>query len=489
VSVPIPSVPGVAALRDGVAHHELTPGEIVADALARYRTWEEGDRPLNAFLAADLDAAAEGAERLAAGLDDDPEKVPPLAGVPIALKDNLVTTDLPTTCGSRLLEGYRSPYEATVVRRLREAGAIVVGKTNMDEFAMGSSTERSAFGPTLNPVDRDRVPGGSSGGSAAAVAAGIVPAALGSSTGGSVRQPAAFCGVVGIEPTYGRVSRHGLVAHASSLDRVGVFGRTVDDAARVLEVIAGHDPRDSTSADREVPRLLLRSDDDLSGMAIGIPEEYLDGLQPGVRDRFREALGHLEALGAELREVSLPHTRYALAAYYVLATAEASSDLARFDGMLYGRRVAGADYRDTVERTRALMGAEVRRRMMLGTFVLSAGYQDGHYERAQRARARVTQDFRHVFDSGVDLVFAPTTPGRAFRLGERTRDSYLMYSSDTFTVPASLAGIPSISLPIGRVEGLPVGGQLIAPRWQEPEMVRCAAALERAVLSARQGDA
>jgi aspartyl-tRNA(Asn)/glutamyl-tRNA(Gln) amidotransferase subunit A len=488
VSVPLPSVPGVAALRDGIARHELAPAEVIAGVREHLRIWEEGPHPLNAFLATDFDAAAERAERLVGELDGPPEEAPPLAGVPIALKDNLVTTDLPTTCGSRMLEGYRSPYDATAVRRLREAGAIVVGKTNMDEFAMGSSTERSAFGPTLNPADRERVPGGSSGGSAAAVAAGIVPAALGSSTGGSVRQPAALCGVVGIEPTYGRVSRHGLVAHASSLDRVGVFGRTVDDAARVLEVIAGHDPRDPTSSDRPVPSLAQQSDD-LSGMVVGIPEEYLADLDGGVRDRFREALGHLEALGAELREVSLPHTRYALATYYVLATAEASSDLARFDGVLFGRREAGADYRDTVERSRALLGEEVRRRIMLGTFVLSAGYQEGHYDRAQQARAQVARDFRHVFDSGVDLVFAPATAAPAFRLGERTRDPYLMYSSDAFTVPASLAGLPAISLPVGTVEGLPVGAQLIAPRWQEAEMVRGAAALERAVLSAREGEA
>jgi aspartyl-tRNA(Asn)/glutamyl-tRNA(Gln) amidotransferase subunit A len=488
VSVPVPSVPGVAALRDGVARHELVPAEIVAGVRERFRTIEEGERPLNAFLATDFEAASARAERMAGELDGPPEAAAPLAGVPIALKDNLVTADLPTTCGSRMLAGYRPPYDATVVGRLRDAGAILVGKTNMDEFAMGSSTERSAFGPTLNPMDPERVPGGSSGGSAAAVAAGIVPAALGSSTGGSIRQPAAFCGVVGIEPTYGRVSRHGLVAHASSLDRVGVFGRTVDDAARVLEVIAGHDSRDSTSAHHPVPPL-TPGDDDLSGVAVGVPEEYLADLDGGVRDRFREALGHLEALGAELREVSLPHTRYALAAYYVIATAEASSDLARFDGVLYGERVAGADYRETTERSRALLGAEVRRRVMLGTFVLSAGYHEAYYDRAQRARAQITRDFRHVFDSGVDLVFAPTAPTPAFRLGERTRDPYLMYSSDVFTVPASLAGLPAISLPVGMVEGLPVGAQLIAPRWHEAEMVRGAAALERAVLSAREGEA
>jgi aspartyl-tRNA(Asn)/glutamyl-tRNA(Gln) amidotransferase subunit A len=463
------------SVRDGRASAET----VTRTALDAARDSERGPQPLNAFLAiADeealaaaraLDAATDGADR-------------PLAGVPIALKDNLCTLDLPTTCGSRILEGYQSPFEATAVRRLRDAGAIVIGKTNCDEFAMGSSTENSAYGPTLNPHDRTRVPGGSSGGSAAAVAAGIVPAALGSDTGGSVRQPAALCGVVGMKPTYGRVSRYGLVAFGSSLDQIGTFGGTVADAAAVLQVISGGDAHDATCEDRPVPDFTAELDRDLHDMTIGIPREYFpEGLDAGVNAACRRAIDRLRAAGARIETVSLPSSSLAIPAYYVIAPAEASSNLARYDGVRYGLRAPGAASTQQVyERTRSLgFGAEVKRRIMLGTFVLSAGYHDEFYDRAQRARQRIAADFRNVFARGVDVLFAPTTPGPAFRIGEKTDDPYLMYLSDVFTVTANLAGIPGASVPIGETEGLPVGGQVLAPWWREDLVVRVSATLER----------
>jgi aspartyl-tRNA(Asn)/glutamyl-tRNA(Gln) amidotransferase subunit A len=414
-----------------------------------------------------------------------------LAGVPIAVKDVLATIDLPTTCGSRVLEGYRSPFEATAVRRARAAGAVVIGKTNMDEFAMGSSTENSAYGPTLNPHDRTRVPGGSSGGSAAAVAAGYVPMALGSDTGGSVRQPAAFCGVVGIKPTYGRVSRYGLVAYASSLDQVGTFAGTVAEAARLLNAVAGHDDRDATSAVQPVPDFESAVSRGVEGLVVGVPEEYFpDGLDPEVRRLTDAALDTLKAGGAEVRWVSLPHTRWAIPCYYVIATAEASSNLSRYDGVRYGVRcgVGGgaegegdgdANLVPMYETTRSLgLGTEVKRRIMLGTYALSAGYYDQYYGTAQRARGLITEDFRRVFAGGVDVLFTPTSPTPAFALGERTADPIEMYLSDVFTVTANLAGIPGVSVPIGRVRGLPVGGQVLAPWWQEETMLAAAGALE-----------
>jgi aspartyl-tRNA(Asn)/glutamyl-tRNA(Gln) amidotransferase subunit A len=404
----------------------------------------------------------------------------PLAGVPIAVKDVLATTDLPTTCGSKVLEGYRSPFEATAVRRARAAGAVVIGKTNMDEFAMGSSTENSAYGPTLNPHDRTRVPGGSSGGSAAAVAAGYVPMALGSDTGGSVRQPAAFCGVVGIKPTYGRVSRYGLVAYASSLDQVGTFAGTVAEAARLLAAVSGHDDRDATSAVQPVPDFERAVSRSVEGLVVGVPEEYFpDGLDPEVRRLTDGALEALKAGGAEVRWVSLPHTRWAIPCYYVIATAEASSNLSRYDGVRYGVRNVGDDLVSMYETTRSHgLGAEVKRRIMLGTYALSAGYYDQYYGTAQRARGLITEDFRKVFAGGVDVLFTPTSPTPAFALGERTADPIEMYLSDVFTVTANLAGIPGVSVPIGRVRGLPVGGQVLAPWWQEETMLAAAGALE-----------
>ena len=455
----------------GARAGDAAPGSLEAarNALDLIRERESGPAGLNAFLslarADDLVVADPGA---------------PLAGVPVAVKDNLATVDLPTTCGSRLLAGYVSPFEATAVRRLRAAGAVVVGKTNLDEFAMGSSTEHSAFGPTLNPHDRTRVPGGSSGGSAAAVAAGYVDAALGSDTGGSIRQPAAFCGVVGIKPTYGRVSRYGLVAFASSLDQVGTLGRSVRGASLLLQVVSGYDPRDATSAARPVPDLAGAADDGVEGLVVGVPDEYLpESLDPGLRSRLDRALQGLAAAGAKVRRVSLPHSDLAIPCYYVLNPAEASSNLARYDGVRYGVRADGPDNRALYEATRSAgFGAEVKRRILLGTYALSAGYYDRYYAAARRARRLVTDDFRRVFASGVDVLFTPTTPTPAFRLGERTRDPLSMYLSDVFTVPANLAGIPGLSVPVGSVDGLPAGAQILAPWWREEPMIAAAAVVE-----------
>ena len=407
-----------------------------------------------------------------------------LYGMPVAIKDNIATLEFTTTCGSKILEGYRSPYEATVVTKLKAAGALIAGKTNCDEFAMGSSTEHSAYGRTLHPFDRTRIPGGSSGGSAALVAAGAVPAALGSDTGGSVRQPAAFCGVVGIKPTYGRVSRYGLVAFGSSLDQIGVFGRSVHDAARVLSVISGRDPRDSTCENRD-PLRLPTVPESLQGFVIGIPKEYFPpDLDPGVRRAAERAIRILKELGAAVREVSLPHTEYAIPTYYIIAPAEASSNLARYDGVRYGPRFGGTppDLRALYRGTRGEgFGAEVRRRILVGTYVLSSGYYDAYYRKAQQVRALIAQDFRNVFDRGVDLLFTPTTPTPAFKAGDKLDDPVAMYLADIFTVTANLSGLPAMSIPIGRVKGLPVGGQLIGQAFMEDDMIEAAYALERAV--------
>jgi aspartyl-tRNA(Asn)/glutamyl-tRNA(Gln) amidotransferase subunit A len=434
--------------------------------LARISQMEEGAEGLNAFLAL---AQPEQLEPLTDGR---------LTGVPVAVKDNLSTAGLPTTCGSRLLEGYQAPYEATVVRKLREAGAVVIGKTNLDEFGMGSSTENSAYGPTLNPLDRSRVPGGSSGGSAAAVAAGYTTMALGSDTGGSVRQPASFCGVVGIKPTYGRVSRYGLVAFASSLDQVGTFGRTVSDAAVLLGVIAGHDPRDATTADTPVADFAGDVSGGVEGMVVGVPAEYFpDALDPAIRELLDSALVRLVNAGARLQKVSLPSTTYAIPSYYVLAPAEASSNLARFDGVRFGARRSGPDIGSMYERTRRSFGDEVKRRIMLGTYALSSGYYDEYYGTAQRARSLVAEDFAKVFEQ-VDVLFTPTAPTTAFLLGAHSDDPLAMYLSDVFTVTANLAGIPAMSVPVGEVDGLPVGGQVLAPWWDESAMLAAAGALE-----------
>lgn len=469
-----------ATLREETCAGTRAAADTVDAAVTRARAVGAGRDRLNIFVATDL---ADAREHAAAGAQQMSDTAPGLLlGVPVALKDNLATLTLPTTCGSRILEGYVSPYEATAVRKLREAGAIPFGKTNMDEFGMGSSTEYSAYGPTRNPLAHDRVPGGSSGGSAAAVAAGIVPIALGSDTGGSVRQPAAFCGIVGIKPTYGRVSRFGLVAFASSLDHVGVLGATVDDAARGLRAIAGHDWLDSTSAELDVPDFHLAGASPVKGMVIGRPKEYFpESLDPRIRDRCDAALDHLRALGAEIRDVSLPNTAMAIPAYYIIALAEASSNLARFDGVRYGLRVEGDGLRGMYEATRSQgFGAEVTRRILLGTYVLSAGYYDAYYRKAQQVRTLTAADFSAVFASGVDVLFTPTAPTTAFRIGA-VSDPYEMYMSDIFTVTANLAGVPAMSQPIGRVDGLPVGGQFIATHFGEMKMLTAAYALECAL--------
>ncbi len=405
----------------------------------------------------------------------------PLGGMPVAVKDNIVTLDLPTTCASRILEGYVSPYEATAIRRLRAAGGLVAAKTNLDEFAMGSSTEHSAFGRVHHPLDPALVPGGSSGGSGALVAAGVVPAALGSETGGSVRQPAAFCGVVGVKPSYGRVSRFGLVAFGSSLDCISVFGAKVADAARVLSAISGEDPRDATTM-AEPPMPIPAPRADLRGLTIGLPKEYFPAdLDAGIRAGMDRAIARIRDLGARIVEVSLPHSPYAVPTYYILAPAEASANLARYDGVRYGpARPAGLpDVRALYQATRGHgFGAEVRRRILIGTYVLSAGYYEAYYGKAQRMRARIADDFTRVFTSGVDLLFTPTTPTPAFRAGEKTEDPVQMYLADVFVCAVSLAGLPGMSLPVGRTGGLPVGGQLIAPHGADGAMLSAAAALE-----------
>lgn len=454
------------------------PRDLVERAFARADDVGAGRSGLNITLWEDRPHALAESDALVA---DAGRRSGALAGVPVMVKDNLATLHLPTTCASRILAGYVSPFEATAVRRLRDAGAIVIGKTNMDEFAMGSSTEHSAYGPTRNPHDRTRVPGGSSGGSAAAVAAGIVPIALGSETGGSVRQPAAFCGVVGIKPTYGRVSRYGLVAFASSLDHVGVFGRTVDDAALGLRAISGHDPCDATSVDRPVPPFRANGSS-LRGVVVGLPREYFpDALDPQVRSRTDAAIDALRGLGAEIRSVSLPHTDVAIPAYYIVAPAESSANLARFDGVRFGVRGQGDTLRDMYEATRSEgFGDEVVRRILLGTYVLSSGYYDAYYRKAMQVRALIRKDVARVFASGVDVLFTPTTPTPAFPIGAIT-DPYEMYLSDIFTVTANLSGIPAMSLPIGRVGPLPVGGQLMAPAFEEERMLIVARALERAI--------
>ena len=449
------------------------------------------DPELHAFnlvMVDDARAAADEVDRrVAAG--DDPG---PLAGVPVALKDNLCTRGVPTTCSSNILDGWRPPYDATVVTRLRAAGAVVVGKTNMDEFAMGSSTENSAFGPTRNPHDPSRVPGGSSGGSAAAVAAGFAALALGSDTGGSIRQPAALCGVVGMKPTYGLVSRYGLVAFASSLDQIGPLAGTVADAAALLEVIGGHDPLDSTSLAAPAPRVSAVLGEGVEGLRVGVVSELTGGLAPDVAARLSEAAAALEAGGAKVAEVSVPAVIYGLSAYYVIATAEASSNLARYDGVRYGLRVDPSidgigDVAAMNAATRAAgFGAEVKRRIMLGTYALSAGYYDAYYGQAQRVRTLIIRDFEAAY-AQFDLLLTATAPTTAFPLGAKSENPLAMYLSDVCTIPSNLAGHPAISVPFGTGDdGLPVGIQLLAPALAEPTLFRAAASLERAAPAIRR---
>ncbi len=439
-------------------------------ALAR----AESNATLNAFVTLASSADVQAAVAAAPG--------GPMHAMPIAVKDNIATTSLSTSCGSKILQGWVSPYEATAVTKLRAAGAVIIGKTNMDEFAMGSSTENSAFGPTLNPLDHARVPGGSSGGSAAAVAAGICRISYGSETGGSVRQPAAFCGIVGVKPTYGRVSRFGLVAFASSLDHIGVFGATVDDAALGLQVIAGHDRQDATTIDVPVDDYRAQAGKPLAGLVVGVPAEYFPAsLDARIRAKCDRAIAVLRDLGAEIRNVSLPHTDLAIPVYYILAPAEASSNLARFDGVRYGPRAPSDDLRGMYERTRSEgFGPEVTRRIILGTYVLSQGHYDAYYRKAMLVREKITEDFATVFASGVHVLFTPTTPSPAFGFGAKT-DPLEMYLSDIFTATANLAGVPAMSQPIGLVDGMPVGGQLLAAHFREADMFRAAFALEQAL--------
>jgi len=462
-----------SAIRAAVAARDVSAVEVCRDALDRIGRL---DGALHAFLHVDDRGALERAARL----DRDPPADAPLLGVPVALKDNICTAGVRTTAASRLLEHYVPPYSAGVVERLERAGAVIIGKTNCDEFAMGSSTEHSAFGPTRNPWAHDRIPGGSSGGSAAAVAAGMVPLALGSETGGSIRQPAALCGVLGLKTTYGRVSRYGLIAFGSSLDQIGPFARSADDLATLLGVIAGHDGRDSTSADRPVPDYREALSDDLSGVRIGVARALLqDGVEPAVLDAFNASLHELARAGAVITDIALPHASLAIPVYYLVANAEASSNLARFDGVRYGERVEAPTLTETYYRTRARFGAEAKRRIMIGTFVLSAGYYDAYYLKAQKVRTLIRRDYDEAF-ARVDLVAVPTTPTVAFRLGERTEDPLQMYLSDVFTAAANLAGLPAISVPVGlSKERLPVGLQLTARPFDEAALVRAAAALER----------
>ncbi len=406
----------------------------------------------------------------------------PLLGVPLGLKDILCTQGELTTCGSKMLGDYRPPYDATAVAKLRAAGAVFLGKLNMDEFAMGSSCEHSAYHPTANPWDLGRIPGGSSGGSAAAVAVGECPAALGTDTGGSIRQPAAHCGVVGLKPTYGRVSRYGLVAFASSLDQIGPMTRTIEDAAILLGVLAGHDPLDSTSAPVETPDFTASLGREIKGLRVGLPKEtFVEGLDPEVEQAVRRAVEALAGLGAEIIEISLPHTEYAVAVYYICCTAEASSNLARYDGAQYGYRATGTDnIIDMYTRTRSEgFGEEVKRRIMLGTYVLSAGFYDAYYNKALKARTLIKRDFERAFDR-VDLIATPTSPTVAFKQGEKLDDPLKMYLSDIFTIPANLAGLPGLSLPCGfNGEGLPIGLQLMAPAFEEARLLQAAHAYEQ----------
>jgi aspartyl-tRNA(Asn)/glutamyl-tRNA(Gln) amidotransferase subunit A len=460
-----------------LAAGELTAVELTEAILSRISAV---DGEVKAYLALSPDQAMEQARAADAARAAGAEGA--LLGVPLAIKDVLCTEDMPTTAGSRILEGFVPPYDATVVSCLKGAGAVIPGKTNTDEFAMGSSTENSAYFTTRNPWDLSRVPGGSSGGSAAAVAAGECLAALGSDTGGSVRQPAGLCGVVGLKPTYGRVSRYGLIAFASSLDQVGVLTKDVTDAAIMLSAIAGHDPRDGTSMDLPVPDYTAALTGDVTGVRVGVPEEYfIEGLQPEVEEAVRTALETLADLGAEVRPVSLPHTDYALPVYYLIAPAEASANLARYDGVRYGARSEAESLEEMYRRTRGEgFGSEVKRRIMLGTYALSAGYYDAYYLKAQKVRTLIKGDFDAAFEE-VDVIVGPTSPTTAFRIGEKVEDPLQMYLTDVFTLSMNLAGICGLSLPCGfDGRGLPIGMQLTGPAFGEGEVLRVAHAYEQA---------
>jgi len=474
-------MPSLTSLTLKDMHSALNGGEISSVELTRkvLESIERLDGKLHTFLYVAAERALERARQADEARAQKIEK--PLLGLPVAVKDVITVEDMPCTCGSKILEGFIPPFTATAVRRLEEAGAIVIGKTNTDEFAMGSSTENSAYGRTNNPWDLNRVPGGSSGGSAAAVAARLVPAALGTDTGGSVRQPAAFCGVTGLKTTYGRVSRYGLVAFGSSLDTVGALGRSAEDLAMIFSAMAGHDPLDATSADVGVAEINL-DPGDLRGLKIGVPQEYfIEGLQADVQEKTRAGIEQLKALGAEICDVSLPHTAYALPVYYIVAPAEASANLARYDGIRYGPRAGADSLREIYFKTRGgRFGAEVQRRVMIGTYALSAGYYDAYYGQAQKARTLITRDFELTFRK-VDLLACPTTPSTAFVAGVHQNDPLAMYLEDVFTLPANLAGLPGISMPAGfDRNNLPVGIQLIGPHFREDLLLRTAHIFQQA---------
>jgi len=468
----------VESVRAALEAKKVSARELTGEFYARI---EKQNPRLNAFLALSPERAYAQAARIDARISRG-EPLPPLAGVPAAIKDVISTRGVRSTCGSRILENYVPPYDATAVERLERAGAILLGKTNCDEFAMGSSTENSAYGPVRNPVAPDRVPGGSSGGSAAAVAAGLAVATLGTDTGGSIRQPGALCGIPAIMPTYGRVSRYGLIAFASSLDRIGPFACSVRDAAAVMAVIAGRDPSDSTSAEVPVPNYLAEIEAPVKGLRVGIPREYFaEGMDPAVRQKVEAGIELLKRLGCQPVDLRMPHTDYAIATYYIIATAEASSNLARYDGVRYGLRVAGATLLEMYKKTRGRgFGPEVKRRIMLGTYALSTGYYEAYYLKAQRVRTLIARDFSEAF-TRVDAIVTPTSPIPAFKLGERTADPLQMYLADIYTVTGSLAGVPGISVPCGKTaEGLPVGLQIFGPPFGEVRVLQLAYAFEQA---------
>lgn len=467
----------IPAVREGLLNKKFSAVELAQAALA----FAERENPAtNAYLTFSPERALAAAAKVDGHISGG-EYVGTLAGVPVAIKDVIMTKDLRSTCGSRILENYIPPYDATAVYQLEAEGAVIIGKTNCDEFAMGSSNENSAFGPVRNPRALDRVPGGSSGGSAAAVAQGTAVVSLGSDTGGSIRQPAGFCGVVGVTPTYGRVSRYGLAAFASSLDHIGPFARSVQDAATVLRAIAGRDELDSTSAFAPVDDYGSLMREPVRGMKLGLPKEYFDGLGAETGNLIGAAVRELEKLGCEVRPVSLPHTRYALSCYYIVATAEASSNLARYDGVRYTTRQDGETLSAMYRNSRGCgFGPEVKRRIMLGTYVLSAGYYDAYYRKAQQVRALITQDFRRAFED-VDVLIAPVSPYPAFRIGEKVNDPLAMYLSDIYTLTADLSGVPAMSVPCGEsAEGLPVGLQIFAKHFDEAAMFRVAYNYEQA---------
>lgn len=465
-------------LKELLAKKEISCVEAVKSLLSEI---EKKDKSLHSYLCLNPDVIEDAKnvdKKIATG-----ERLGYMEGIPVAVKDNICIKNMPATCASRMLEKFSPPYDATVIEKIKQSGALIIGKTNMDEFAFGSSTESSAFGPTRNPFDEMRVPGGSSGGSAAAAGANLCFGALGSDTGGSIRQPAAFCGVVGLKPTYGRVSRYGLIAFASSLDQIGPLTKDVRDACMFMNVIAGRDEKDSTSVDINVPDYTCFLKGDVKGLRVGIPDEYFaSGIEESIKDRVMEAIRLIEKQGAEIKRISLPHTKYGIAVYYILATAEASSNLARFDGVKYGFRTGSyKDLREMYMNTRGEgFGAEAKRRIILGTYVLSSGYYDAYYIKAQKVRALIRKDFTEAFRE-VDVIITPTTPELPFKLGEKKEDPIKMYLSDIFTANVNLAGLPAMSIPAGFVSSLPAGLQIIAPHFMEEKIIATAYTIERSL--------